>query len=173
MDKPLLPKPIMEKSWKKPDQGTVKINFDASSNGRQLSFGLVARDHDGFVLGGRAGMVAQNVQTEWAEFHALVESFKFARSRNWLKLEFETDCASLVNRLNRRWADLSTMGYSIRENIKILDFCDSYHFAWAPRSCNKVADSLCKWAQALNCIKDFDMDYPVEIHDVILSDAIN
>ncbi|KHF97665.1 Transcription factor TFIIIB component B'' [Gossypium arboreum] len=61
MDKPLLPKPIMEKSWKKPDQGTVKINFDASSNGRQLSFGLVARDHDGFVLGGRAGMVAQNV----------------------------------------------------------------------------------------------------------------
>ncbi|KAK5811784.1 hypothetical protein PVK06_027156 [Gossypium arboreum] len=173
MDKPLLPKPIMEKGWKKPDQGVVKIYFDASPNDRKLRFRLVARDHDGFVLGGRARMVAQNVQAEWAEFHVLVESFKFARSRNWLKLEIETDCASLVNRLNRRWVDLSTMGYSIRENIKILDFCDSYIFVWAQRSCNKAADSLCKWAKALNCIKDFDMDHPVEIHNVILSDAIN
>ncbi|PPR88587.1 hypothetical protein GOBAR_AA32100 [Gossypium barbadense] len=74
-----------------------KVFQDVEEEARvtQLSFGLVARDHDGFVLGGRAGMVAQNVQAEWAEFHALVESFKFVRSRNWLKLEFETDCASL------------------------------------------------------------------------------
>ncbi|KAK5776437.1 hypothetical protein PVK06_044396 [Gossypium arboreum] len=107
----------MEKVWKKPDQGVVKINFDASPNGRKMSFGLVARDHDGFVLGGRAG-----------------------NGLSW--------------------------------NLKpIVPAC--YLFAWAPRSCNKATDSLCKWAKALNCIKDFDRDYPIEIHDVILIDAMN
>ncbi|KAK5811810.1 hypothetical protein PVK06_027183 [Gossypium arboreum] len=50
----MIPKPVMERRWRKPDQEVVKINFDANTTGRKMSFGLVARDHDGFVLGGKA-----------------------------------------------------------------------------------------------------------------------
>ncbi|MBA0573770.1 hypothetical protein Golob_001027 [Gossypium lobatum] len=62
LEKPMLLKLVMEKVWKKPRQRVIKINFDATTNGRKMSFGLVARDHDGFVLGGRASVLEENVQ---------------------------------------------------------------------------------------------------------------
>ncbi|KAK5843388.1 hypothetical protein PVK06_005844 [Gossypium arboreum] len=169
----MLLEPTMEKGWKKPGQGVVKINFDATMNGRKMGFVLVARDHDGFVLGGQTGVLEKNVQAEWAELHTLEKSFSFVRTRNWLKLEFESDCISLVNRLNRMKVDFSTMGYRIRESLKMLNSCVSVSIVWAPHYCNKAADYLFKWDAIQNCITDFDMDYPLEIHDIILSDAIN
>ncbi|KAH1056359.1 hypothetical protein J1N35_034424 [Gossypium stocksii] len=58
----MLPKLVMEKVWKKPGQGVVRINFDTTTNGRKMCFGLVARDHDGFVLCSRAGVLEKNVK---------------------------------------------------------------------------------------------------------------
>ncbi|KAK5775357.1 hypothetical protein PVK06_043239 [Gossypium arboreum] len=101
LEKPMISKPTMEKGWEKLSLRVIKINFNASTMGRKMSFGLVARDHDGFVLGGRAGVLEKNVHAEWAEFYVLEESLNFARTKNWCKLEFESDCVSLVNRLNR------------------------------------------------------------------------
>ncbi|MBA0702200.1 hypothetical protein Goari_022898 [Gossypium aridum] len=51
VEKPMIPKPVEERGWQKLGTGVLKINFDAPVNGRMMSFGLVARDHDGFVLG--------------------------------------------------------------------------------------------------------------------------
>ncbi|KAG8501167.1 hypothetical protein CXB51_003277 [Gossypium anomalum] len=53
LKKHILPRPVMKKAWRKPIQGVIKINFDATITGNKMSYGLVARDHDGFVLGGR------------------------------------------------------------------------------------------------------------------------
>lgn len=64
MEKPLLPRPVLEKAWRKPLHGEVKINFDATIVVHKMSYGLVARDHDGFVLGGRVGIVAKEVQID-------------------------------------------------------------------------------------------------------------
>lgn len=151
----------------------VKINFNTIANGRKMSFGLVARDHDGFVLGSRASVKDKNVQAEWAELHVLEESISFARTKNWLRLEFESDCVSLVNQLTRMKADFSTMGHRIQEILKLLDSFSNVSFVWALRCCNKAADYLCDWAIVNNCTKDFNMDYLLEIYDIILSDVIN
>ncbi|KAH1114017.1 hypothetical protein J1N35_007395 [Gossypium stocksii] len=75
-----------------------------------MSFGIVARDHDGFVLGGRAGVLEKKVQAEWAELYALEECINFTRTKRWPKLEIETDCVSLVNRINGACVDFSTIG---------------------------------------------------------------
>ncbi|MBA0688485.1 hypothetical protein Goari_006269 [Gossypium aridum] len=106
----------------------VKINFDATATGRKMSFSLVARDHDGFVLGGRADVLDRNVQAEWAKLYVLEESINLARAKNWLRLEFESNYASLVNRLSKTNVDFSTMGYRIRELIKLLDPSFSFNF---------------------------------------------
>ncbi|KAA3472878.1 Ribonuclease H-like superfamily protein [Gossypium australe] len=50
---PMLPKTRMDTKWKKPTLGVIKINVDATAKDKEVSFGLVARDSDGFVLGGR------------------------------------------------------------------------------------------------------------------------
>ncbi|KAL1162665.1 hypothetical protein V6Z11_A07G218100 [Gossypium hirsutum] len=82
LEKPLISKPEIEKGWRKLDQGLVKINFDANTTGRKMCFGIVVRDHDGFVLGGWVGVLEKNVQAEWAELHALEKSIRFAQTKN-------------------------------------------------------------------------------------------
>ncbi|MFQ6629868.1 hypothetical protein Gotur_006467 [Gossypium turneri] len=55
LKEPSLPKPAVKKGWRKPNQGMVKINFDVVVKDQKSSFGIIARDHDGFVLGGVLG----------------------------------------------------------------------------------------------------------------------
>ncbi|XP_012441985.1 uncharacterized protein LOC105766997 [Gossypium raimondii] len=95
LHEPSLPKPAVNKGWRKPNQGMVKINFDAVVKDRKTSFGIIARDHDGFVLGRRPGVLNRNYNAEWAELYALEESIKLARDNTWVRFEFESDCASL------------------------------------------------------------------------------
>lgn len=56
----------------------VKIHFDAIVIGKQMCFELVARDVDGFVLGGRIGVLNKEMHIEWAKMQALDEIIKFA-----------------------------------------------------------------------------------------------
>ncbi|MBA0809098.1 hypothetical protein Gohar_024776 [Gossypium harknessii] len=60
LNEPSLPKLVVNKGSRKPNQGMVKINFDAVVKDRKTSFGIIARDHDGFVLGRRAGVLNRN-----------------------------------------------------------------------------------------------------------------
>ncbi|MBA0579300.1 hypothetical protein Gorai_021561, partial [Gossypium raimondii] len=107
LEKPMLPRMVMEKVWRKPSQGVVKINFNAIVAGKTTSYGLLARDSDGFVLGGSVGVLEKDLQIYWGELQALEESIKSTCSNNWTKLEFESDCVSLVNRFNKRNYDLT------------------------------------------------------------------
>ncbi|MBA0845901.1 hypothetical protein Goarm_022484, partial [Gossypium armourianum] len=104
---------------------------------------------------------------------ALAESLELAREKRWLKLELESECANLVNRLKRAHVDFSTYGFCIRQLLNSFDPCFVFNFVWIPRCCNKAADQLRKCAYKNNCTKAVDMDYPIELHDVILKDAIN
>ncbi|MBA0548279.1 hypothetical protein Golob_019387, partial [Gossypium lobatum] len=110
---------------------------------------------------------------EWAELVAVIEGLELAREKSWLKLDLESDCANLVNRLKRTRVDYSTYGYHIRQLLHSFDLCFNFNFVLAPRCCNKAVDRLCNWTLKNNCSKVFDMDYPIVIHDVILKEAIN
>lgn len=173
LEDPVLPIKTDNKAWKKPNQETIKINFDAAVYGMSAWYGLVARDADGFVHGGRMGFVNKELHTEWAELQAMEESIYFARSKNWNSVELESDYASLVNRFNCRQEDLTMLGHRLREIQTLTYYFSHFSFNWAPRCCNKVADALCSWAKTNNCKKDFNMDYPLEIHELVLIDAIN
>ncbi|MBA0818561.1 hypothetical protein Gohar_028334 [Gossypium harknessii] len=152
---------------------TIKVNFDAAVYGMSAWYGLVARDADGFVHGGHVGFVNKELHTEWAELQAMEESIYFARSKNWNSVKLESDCASLVNRFNCRQEDLTMLGHRLREIQKLTNYFSHFSFNWALRCCNKVADALCSWAKTNNYKMDFNMDCPLEIHELVLSDAIN
>ncbi|MBA0669344.1 hypothetical protein Goklo_007316, partial [Gossypium klotzschianum] len=111
LEDPVLPRKTNNKAWKKPNQDTIKINFDAAVYGMSAWYGLVARDADGFVHGGRVGFVNKELHTEWAELQSMEESIYFTRSKKWNSVELESDCASLVNRFNCRQEDLTMLGH--------------------------------------------------------------
>ncbi|KAA3470678.1 reverse transcriptase [Gossypium australe] len=55
VEKPLLLISRERRGWKKLETDVIKVNFDAAFQDGQAYFGLIARENDGFVLGGRTG----------------------------------------------------------------------------------------------------------------------
>ncbi|KAG8503066.1 hypothetical protein CXB51_000824 [Gossypium anomalum] len=96
----------------------MKINFDAAVSEKKMSFGMIARDSDGFVLG--SGIVETNTQAEWTEIKAFKESILFAINRNFSDVLFEADDVSMVNQINKRDKDITMMGHQINEICKLL-----------------------------------------------------
>ncbi|MBA0702072.1 hypothetical protein Goari_005660 [Gossypium aridum] len=173
MEKYMIPKPVVEKGWKKPDPGVIKINYDATIHEKKACYGLVARDTDSFVHGWCVGCVKKDLSVEWTELQAMEESINFARINNWKVVALESDCANLVNQFNSRQKDLTVLGYRLREIQKLKIYFSNFTINWAPRCCNKVVDALCKWANIKNCNLVSNLDYPLDIYDLVLKDAIN
>ncbi|MFQ6634232.1 hypothetical protein Gotur_010241, partial [Gossypium turneri] len=118
VNKPMLPLTTVLKKWVKPLSGFVKINFNATVFNDKTGFGVIVRDSDGFVLGGSYGFKDEKMMADWTELYAFEESLKIVRSLNTANAIFETDCASLVNRIKKRREDITIMGYCINDLFK-------------------------------------------------------
>ncbi|KAA3466196.1 reverse transcriptase [Gossypium australe] len=108
-----------------------------------------------------------------AELYAFEEGFKLVHSLNIDNAVFKTDCASLVNRFKKCKEDITIIGDRIREIYKTLDMFTTADVKWANRSYNNVADFICKYAILNNCNMLFSMDYPRDIHDIVIRDSFN
>ncbi|KAH1129699.1 hypothetical protein J1N35_001077 [Gossypium stocksii] len=51
-DPPVIPPKPVCKGWKKPPKDFIKINVDAAVVDRNVGYGVIARDDDGFVIAG-------------------------------------------------------------------------------------------------------------------------
>ncbi|MBA0607314.1 hypothetical protein Godav_019641 [Gossypium davidsonii] len=139
----MFPVTPIENKWEKPSWGMVKINFDTTVPNKKMSFGMIVRDLDGFVSGG--GIIEIDTQVEWAEIKAFKERDK----------------------------DITILGHQINEVYKLLKGLNVAKICWAKRCCNRTTDFICKDVVTENYNLIFDVDYPVDIHDLILNDSIN
>ncbi|MBA0823606.1 hypothetical protein Goarm_020324 [Gossypium armourianum] len=152
--------------------GHGEVNFDTAVSDKKMSFGMIVRDLDGFVLGG--GIIEIDTQVEWAELKAFKESILFAINRKFGDVLFETDNVSMVNRIKKkRDKDITILGHQINEVYKLLKGLNVAKICWAKRCCNRTTDFICKDALTENYNLIFDVDYPADIHDLILNDSIN
>ncbi|MBA0765532.1 hypothetical protein Gotri_014712 [Gossypium trilobum] len=96
MENPMIPKPVEEKGWQKLGPGVVKINFDAAVQGRRMSFGIVARDHDGFFpLGSVWVFWIVTLKLNGLSCKRWLKAWNWRGKKRWLKLDFESDYANL------------------------------------------------------------------------------
>ncbi|KAK5842509.1 hypothetical protein PVK06_004876 [Gossypium arboreum] len=70
------------KKWEKPPYGYAKIKFDASVSYGKVSFFVIVRDSDGFMLGGSGGFKDKIMTIECAKLVAFEESLKVASAIN-------------------------------------------------------------------------------------------
>ncbi|KAK5794946.1 hypothetical protein PVK06_036200 [Gossypium arboreum] len=84
--------------WEKPPNGYIKVNVDAAVSKGCRGFGAIARDHDGFVLGGCYKFREETLDVGWAELEAFKEGIKLAEKLNLTQLILESDSAVLVNK---------------------------------------------------------------------------
>ncbi|MBA0721935.1 hypothetical protein Golax_009430 [Gossypium laxum] len=74
-----------------------------------MGYRMIVRDADGFVLGGSGSFKDTVIDIEWAELIAFEESVKVAGDLNISKAVFESDCASLVNKIKKRGMDITIL----------------------------------------------------------------
>ncbi|KAH1040036.1 hypothetical protein J1N35_041779 [Gossypium stocksii] len=158
---------------KKPPDGYVKVNVDAAVLIGCIEFGAIARDHDGFLLGGYYGHFEKFLEATWAELEALVESLNLASLLNVANLILESDNLMLVNTVKKRKQDVTILGQYVKQECKAFKNFDSVQINWIDRNSNNVAELLCNLVIKNKINLYFDMDYSLEIHNIIIHEAIN
>ncbi|MBA0628608.1 hypothetical protein Godav_023312, partial [Gossypium davidsonii] len=165
------PRPPRSHRWTKLLNEAIKINADATVFDSVVGIGIITRDHDGFVLGGRVIFLDDKMDIEWVEAEALRESIMWASNNNVTRAVFEIDFASLVNRFKSRWEDISIFGFQLKEIFGLLESFIDVNIEWVAHSSNRVVDSLCKLTINKRCTFPFNMEYPSDIYGPILADA--
>ncbi|MBA0567244.1 hypothetical protein Golob_011995 [Gossypium lobatum] len=74
-----------------------------------MGYRMIVRDANGFVLGRSGSFKDTVIDIEWAELIAFEESVKVAGDLNISKAVFESDCASLVNKIKKRGMDITIL----------------------------------------------------------------
>ncbi|MBA0688427.1 hypothetical protein Goari_006218 [Gossypium aridum] len=97
---PVIPLILANKKWMKPPIGYVKINFDADISNSGVGYGVIAKDSDGFVIGGCYGFKDKQLDVNWAKMEAFVESLKLTATLNVPSTIFESDSSNLVKKFN-------------------------------------------------------------------------
>ncbi|MBA0796268.1 hypothetical protein Gohar_007051 [Gossypium harknessii] len=133
-----IPKLVRCCQWKKPLEWVIKVNVDAIMNSYGTSLGIITRDSNRFVLSSKVFFINKVVNPEWAKLDALIDGFRLAHLLNVDKVIFESDCASIVNRFSDHKADITILGYRIKEARKLFDSFVSIEVKWV-----KLADFLC------------------------------
>ncbi|MBA0822418.1 hypothetical protein Goarm_019222 [Gossypium armourianum] len=116
-------------------------------------------------------LINKVVNSEWAKLDAFLEGIRLAQSLNLNKVIFEMDCTCAVSRFCKHKDDITIFGYRIKEAHKILDSFSKFEVKWVDCGCNKVANSLCNWSLSNCCNLSFEMDYPSDIHNLVISDV--
>ncbi|KAH1091666.1 hypothetical protein J1N35_018923 [Gossypium stocksii] len=108
------------KGWEKPQVGYIKVNVDAAVLNGCSGFGAIARDQDGFVIGGGYKFAEKSMEVIWAELEAFREGLKLAARLNVNNLIVESDSARLVNAINKRAQDITILACASKRSVLFL-----------------------------------------------------
>ncbi|MBA0739323.1 hypothetical protein Gogos_012607 [Gossypium gossypioides] len=81
------------------------------------------------------------------------------------------DNTYLVNKVKNQRTNFTIISARIKESTKAFANFKSADLVWTNRSYNLVADLICKKMCAEAGTWLFDMDYTLDIHDVVICDA--
>ncbi|MBA0664843.1 hypothetical protein Goklo_004790, partial [Gossypium klotzschianum] len=101
------------------------VNVDSAVSFGCIGFGAIARDHDGFVLGGYYGHSRKSVDAIWAELEALFEGLNLASRLHVDNLILESDNAWLVNTVKKREQHVTILGQCVKQECKAFRNFDS------------------------------------------------
>ncbi|XP_074282552.1 uncharacterized protein LOC141607091 [Silene latifolia] len=134
--------------WTKPKQGSVKVNVDAAvldgigRNRSGVAWGCVGRDENGRVRWCTVTQQRSEMSVAMAEAMGIWHGMHEAIRNEQLNIEVESDCAVVVEALQRKTSDMSDLQL-VYDDIYLL--CNSFHsvcFSFTRRKNNMVAHKL-------------------------------
>ncbi|OMO98434.1 hypothetical protein COLO4_13915 [Corchorus olitorius] len=106
------PKPTADVVWQAPPRGVIKINFDGSFKvaSRDGSFGVIAHDNEGNVLGVAAGRLEQVPDAFTAECLAALKAITWEKDMGFRYIQLEGDALMIIRKVTTSTMDLSPIG---------------------------------------------------------------
>jgi ribonuclease HI len=137
--------------WSPPPFRTVLINVDAAicSESRRMGVGVVIRDHNGQCLAACSEYITEVTSPEFAEALALRRAVSFAQDEGFGRIIINSDCLSVVNRVNALEQDRSLIGPVIHDIKNLVASFSSCSIKHVVRGLNVPAHILAKSSFAL------------------------
>jgi ribonuclease HI len=159
--------------WLLPAPGWTKINADGASiqDSGHGGCGVVFRDYHGGFLRGVCHLFPSVADAGQAELLACRQGLEVAKELGLGKVLLETDCSTVVSKLQCEEKDRSIHGHLVEE-IKVLlrDFAE-VGVRHASRSCNGAAHSLAKDGCVNKLCKTWVGVPPGYLVDILASDS--
>ncbi|MBA0820783.1 hypothetical protein Gohar_022326, partial [Gossypium harknessii] len=90
---------------------------------------------------------------------------------NFDRVIFESNYASIINRLYKHRDDITILGHRIDEVKSMIDLFAEAEVRWISRNKNKVVDKLYSLAMKNSCNLSFELEYPSDIHQLVILDS--
>ncbi|XP_059650164.1 uncharacterized protein LOC132295920 [Cornus florida] len=142
----LAPVPVR---WSKPHQGKFKLNVDAAfcESLKVAGGGLVLRDDVGRPIKVVSLFLEFISDVEVAEAMVVREGLYLLSLWGYQDVEVESDCLNVSN-----FSPSNCRSAILVEDIRCLLGSNlGFSLGWAPRSCNRIAHLLSKWALSTKC----------------------
>ncbi|KAK5811282.1 hypothetical protein PVK06_026610 [Gossypium arboreum] len=138
---PLIP---IKTAWQTPPAGYIKVNVDAAVSNGCSGFAAVARDDDGFVLGGCYKFRNEELEASWAELEALTVGIKLAKKLKANQVILESDSATLVNKVNKWTQDITILGQRVPGSAPTIHSggAPASHHSGAPVSHREISKTM-------------------------------
>jgi ribonuclease HI len=129
------------------------VNVDAAlfASSRQMSAGVVIRDHMGMCVAACSNTIEEITIPELAEAHAVRLALSFAKAEGLSNVQLATDCLSVVQRITSKEMDRSLCGVviqDIQELIASFIVCNVFHVR---REQNVAAHILARSCESSGC----------------------
>ncbi|KAJ8421285.1 hypothetical protein Cgig2_023857 [Carnegiea gigantea] len=153
--------PTSPSLWTPPTSGLFKLNFDGGRL-RELGWGW------GFVVRNSNGeVVMAGVQQGWGfagseveEARACIFGLKTATEAGFTNLVLEGDYLPLIQKLKNKQVPNNTLGFFIREILRLVSFCNFFAWSFVERGGNRAAHDLAHWQPFCSSSKVWDVAFP-------------
>lgn len=133
------------KTWVRPSNDEVKITVDAAmfTENSTYGVGLLARDKDDDVLGGKSELYHGDVRPYFAKAIAVRKALSWCKLKAWNKVVIESDCLSVVQAIRSKITMSSPFGQIVMECGQMLQELNIALFL-IKRSANKAAHFIAR-----------------------------
>ncbi|CAN6215888.1 unnamed protein product [Urochloa humidicola] len=165
--------PESASTWRKPEAGRLKLNFDGSSKhaSRHASIGGVYRDHEGEFVLGYAERIG-NATSSVAELAALRRGLELAVANGWRSVWIEGDAKTVVDVVRSRARVRAREDLRLCGEIEaLLPMIDDMTVSHVRREGNRVAHGFAKLGHGATCPRVWRGVPPDEVRRFLQRDA--
>jgi ribonuclease HI len=157
-----------------PQSGLIKVNWDAAIDisGKRMGMGIIARDHEGYVLASMCSIKQFIVDPAVAEAYAALKAVEFCCDLGLWNILLEGDALEIVNALLLDDPSWSRYGHLIDDTKLLLQRFCSWEVQHVKRGANMAAHSLAKGALRQSLEQIWLEDSPVFIHDIVCAEKV-